>query len=799
MRHTIALNRRWEFTKDPEDGFFIGKKSNCETVELPHTVCETPLNYFDEHEYQMISGYRRTITLPENACGKRVFLHIGAAAHYAEVYVDGKSAGVHKGGYTAFCIDLTEMLKPGVPSVLGIMVDSRETLNIPPFGHVIDYMTYGGLYREVWLKICEESCIEDVFAIPTLPEDYVFGVSPVEGRIETRLRLHNADGMKIRLKVTDDNKTLLVEKTFSAEKSCLMTVPDIKPWDIDSPVLYTLCTELLKDDEPIDNVVTRIGFRKSEFHTDGYYLNGRRIKIRGLNRHQSYPYVGYAMPRSMQRLDADILKSELGLNSVRTSHYPQSQHFIERCDELGLLVFTEIPGWQHIGDDEWKETAVMTTREMVEQYRNHPSVILWGVRINESRDDDEFYARTNAAAHELDPTRPTGGVRYIKKSSLLEDVYTYNDFSHDGKAHGCEKKKNVTSDMAKPYLISEYCGHMYPTKSFDNEEIFAEHALRHARVLNAAALEQDICGSFGWCFFDYNTHRDFGSGDRICYHGVCDMFRNSKLAAAVYSSQSDATPVLEISSDMNIGEHPASVRGRIFAFTNADSVRFYKNGEFISELHPCTEFSALDYPPKELDDLVGERIKTGEGFSEKQATFTRDILNDAARFGMNSISTQSKLKAAWLIARYRMSFEDAYRLYGKYIENWGDSAAQFRFEAIKDGRIVKTVTKEAFTKLHMEARVSHTELIDGDTYDAALIRLRITDQNMNTLRFYFGTVKAKIKGCLCAIGPENVPITGGMGGLYVKTIGKEGRASVTLSATGCEDVTVSFNVSADRK
>ena len=108
-------------------------------------------------------------------------------------------------------------------------------------------------------------------------------------------------------------------------------------------------------------------------------------------------------------------------------------------------------------------------------------------------------------------------MRAHKKSSFLEDVYTYNDFVHDGTNRGCEKKTSVTSDPKKPYLISEYNGHMYPTKAFDWEEHRVEHALRHVRVLDAAAAEGDIAGSFGWCMFDYNTHKDFGSGDRICY------------------------------------------------------------------------------------------------------------------------------------------------------------------------------------------------------------------------------------------------------------------------------------------
>ena len=226
--------------------------------------------------------------------------------------------------------------------------------------------------------------------------------------------------------------------------------------------------------------------------------------------------VAYGVPciSGKDSMKTDILKYELGVNAVRTSHYPQSPYFIDQCDRIGLLVFMEIPGWQHIGDEAWKNQAVINVRDMVMQYRNHTSIILWGVRINESQDDDDFYRRTNAAAHELDPSRPTGGVRAHKKSSFLEDVYTYNDFVHDGTNRGSEKKTSVTSDPKKPYLISEYNGHMYPTKAFDWEEHRVEHALRHVRVLDAAAAEGDIAGSFGWCMFDYNTHKDFGSGDR---------------------------------------------------------------------------------------------------------------------------------------------------------------------------------------------------------------------------------------------------------------------------------------------
>ena len=203
----------------------------------------------------------------------------------------------------------------------------------------------------------------------------------------------------------------------------------------------------------------------------------------------------------------------------------------------GLLVFTELPGWQHIGDAAWKDRACAMLQEMLLQNRNHPSIILWGVRINESVDDDEFYTRTNKIAHALDPSRATSGVRYLEKSHLLEDVYAYNDYSYSGRGPGCEPRSAVTPDLRKGYLISEFGGQQFPAKAFDDEPHRLAQALRHATVLNDAIAQQGVAGALGWCMADYNTHREFGSGDRICYHGVTDLFRNPKLSAAVYASQ----------------------------------------------------------------------------------------------------------------------------------------------------------------------------------------------------------------------------------------------------------------------
>ena len=767
----IDLNNDWlwspEFTTEMIEPVF-SNEDKMEQVRIPHTVKVTPLNYFDDKDYQMVSCYRRTFDAPSEWKGKKVSVTFDAVAHEAEVYINGKFVIKHSCGYTAFTADLTDHIDYGGKNVIAVKCDSRESLNVPPFGFVIDYMTYGGIYREVHLDVKEKDHIRDVF-VSAGADKKVRIKADVEGEGELVAVITGIDSGKVLF-------------AGPCEKECEINVSEAELWSLDDPNLYEL-SMTLRNGESEDTFVTRFGFRDAVFKADGFYLNGEKIKLRGLNRHQCWPYVGYAMPKSMQRMDADILKNELGLNAVRTSHYPQSHHFIDRCDELGLLVFTEIPGWQNIGDDAWKEQAVINTREMVSQYRNHPSIILWGVRINESIDCDELYLRTNKEAHDLDPYRQTSGVRYLKKSSLLEDVYAFNDFSHNGKTSGCEPKKNITPDMDKPYFISEYNGHMFPTKAYDSELHRQEHALRHCNVLESVMSYDDICGSFGWCFFDYNTHKDFGSGDRVCYHGVTDMFRNFKLAAYVYASQNkDIDPVLEISSSMDIGEHPAGNRGEIYILTNCDSVKMYKDDIFIKEYtKDDSTYKNMIAPPILIDDFIGDQMKEGEGFSDRQNKIVKDALNFSAVYGMENMPLRMKLTMAEAMTRYKMKFDDAYMLFGKYIGNWGGKVTKFRFDGIKNGEVVKTVIKSAMTESKLIVDVSSNELIEDATYDVTAIRIKVTDENGNVLSFYNKPAVIETSGPVEILGPALADINGGMGGVYIRSIGEAGNATVKIT------------------
>ncbi len=807
MTHRLYLNDDWLFTEQFEDSLMAPEypENTLQPVRLPHTCKETPFHYFDESLYQMVSGYRRHLLIPADWQGKRILLTFEGAAHDSTVFCNGKKVGEHHCGYTAFTVDLTDNILYGQDNLLCVRLDSRENLNVPPFGYVIDYMTYGGIYRDVRLEVKENVSLSDIFVHTAID----FRSSPVTAQITSEITLTESNGnvtirqyyMPKSTAAGQGSWNLLCEQTVSADTNCdkeialTAAITDPLLWDTEEANLYILKTQLYQDNTLLDETETTFGIREAVFKKDGFYLNGRKLRIRGLNRHQSYPYVGYAMPESMQRLDADFLKKELGLNAVRTSHYPQSNYFLERCDELGLLVFTEFPGWQHIGDDAWKAQAVANAEDMIRQYRNHPSIILWGIRINESPDDDAFYEKTNAVAHKLDPSRPTGGVRAMKKSHLLEDVYTYNDFLHDGEMPGCDPKKKVTSDMEKPYLISEYNGHMYPTKAFDNEERRSEHAIRHANVLDAVAGQPDIAGSFGWCMFDYNTHKDFGSGDRICYHGVMDMFRNPKLAANIYACEQEQTPVLEITSSMDIGEHPGCNRGNIYILSNADSVKMYKNDRFIKEYLPeMSPYKHLKHGPILIDDFIGDSFAQNERFRPKHAKEITDAMNLVARGSLNHIPKRLYLTALKLLLIYHIDFAEVTRLYTKYIGDWGGTATIYRFDAIKDGKVVKSVTKKPVREIRLEAEADHTILTEQHTYDVALVRIRAVDDHGNVLPFYQEPVRLITEGDISIIGPDTIALQGGMGGTYVKSTGRSGRGALLLQSKTAGEIRIPFQI-----
>jgi beta-galactosidase len=596
-RLVLPLNRNWRYSRTVVEGAHMRDfdDSGYERVVIPHTNVRLPWHSFDEKSYEFVSSYRRRFKLPPEARGRRVFMDFEGVMTASTVWINGQRLGEYKGGYTPFSFDLTPHIDFDGENVLAVDVDSRERPDIPPFGYQIDYLTFGGIYREVSLRIVPATFIENVFA---KPKDVLTDHPSLD--VDCYIQHLEGPGEQLRVQVVLRDGERVIDKNFQHLPSSPPTTEPvvhtahfgslsaIKVWDLAHPNLYTVDVLLWRGPHLIDQVSHTIGFREAQFTDHGFELNGKVIKLRGLDRHQTFPWVGQAMPGRAQRRDAQILRNKLKCNIVRNSHYPQSRHFLDACDEIGLLVLEEIPGWQHIGDEPWKLISIDNVGRMIRRDWNHPSIILWGVRINESKDDHSFYVRTNTLAHKLDPTRQTGGIRYFQESEFLEDVFTMNDFGFPLKPPNHPR-----------YLNTEFVGHTYPTKTIDQVERLTEHTLRHARIHDQLASNPQYAGGIGWCAFDYNTHGDFGSGDRICYHGVTDIFREPKPAAGFYKSQCDPAEEVVLEPAFHWARGDASIGfSKAVICSNCDHLKLYIADELVAEVQPDRKaFQHLQYAP----------------------------------------------------------------------------------------------------------------------------------------------------------------------------------------------------------
>ncbi len=698
MRQVLNINTNWQFIQyDEALAQFPGSKLEFKRISLPHNNMVLPHNNFSECEYCFVSWYRREIVIPFEARGKRVFIDFDGVMIAAQVFVNGVAVGnEHRGGFTPFSRDITGFVRFGETNLVSVRVDSTERADIPPFGGLVDYLCFGGIYRDVHLRLTDTVFVENIATLTSQ-------ILEPEKTLKVQARVLNTNQTPVRMTAQAnlwDEENLIASQEIQinlepeSETAAFFQFQHLQValWELEQPKLYRLEVRL----DNGDVLGTQIGFRSAEFREDGgFYLNGKALKLRGLNRHQSFPYIGMAATARLQRKDAEIIKFDLGCNIVRTSHYPQSPHFLDHCDKIGLLVLEEIPGWQHIGDAAWQEVSKLELTAMIDRDRNHPSIIMWGVRINESPDHHDFYSATNQLAHELDPSRVTGGIRCFHGSELLEDVYTMNDFKYD-----------LGTPDAKKYLVTEYAGHMYPTKTFDQEERVVKHMLHHAHVLNQI-YALPIAGGIGWSAFDYNTHAQFGSGDRICYHGVMDIFRQPKLVAALYASQLEPSKrvVLEPMTYWTRGDLDEGRISPLWICSNCDRVVVLLDGVNLGAARRSERFSHLPNPPFVMDHIPGG---WGEHFGELEV-----------RGYINGSLVASKKVAA-------------------------------------DGVPVK-----------LEAQLDDTE-INADGADMTRLSLQATDQYGNIQPFAFDVVKLEVSGPAKIIGPNPVALIGGRVSVFVK-------------------------------
>jgi beta-galactosidase len=602
-------------------------------VTLPHTVAALSWRDWDATTWQNVWIYRRHF---DSAAlrGGRVFIDFDGVMTNATLVLNGHELATHQGGYLPWSVELTGSLVHG-GNVLAVIVDSRW-LAVPPEGAplraaAIDFLQPGGIYRDVRLRVVPEAFISDVFAKPV-------NVLTQHRRVDVTCTVDSGRVTRSPLNLTVDlldgsstlataSATLRISATQSSSTAnlSLTGINDVTLWGPDTPRLYTLRATLSGlPGNATHTYLTRIGFREARFELDGFYLNGYRTPIFGLNRHQLFPFAGMAAPARLQRRDAEILKNDFNCNMVRCAHYPQSPHFLDACDEVGLMVWEEPPGWHYVGGGASQELVASDVRDMVIRDRNRPSVIIWGTRLNETIGHIDLYRRTVQIAHQLDGTRQTSGaMRTQSTTDWTGDVFAFDDYHVDSAGNATL----LPPVNGVPYLVSEAVGTLDGVRYFrwtDPGEVLARQAVMHAQVHEIAQTDPRYAGLLGWTGFDYaSLHGHIW--DNVKWPGVADTFRVSKPGAAFYRSQVDprVQPVIlpVFFWDFAPATAPGGLGPDAMIATNCDRLEIYVGG-----LHAATglpdraRFGHLPYPPVFVDltvspvfvDLMADRTDPPE-------------------------------------------------------------------------------------------------------------------------------------------------------------------------------------------
>ncbi|WP_260191931.1 glycoside hydrolase family 2 protein [Actinophytocola gossypii] len=617
---TVPLVSNWRF-----GGRFVNDNatqpgfddSGYGVVTLPHTVVPLSWRDWNPAAWEHVWIYRKHFDLPPDAAGLRVFLDFDGVLTAGTPWLNGASLGAHRGGYLPFSHEITGRARSS-GNVLAVTVDSRW-LPVPPSGHpsgagAVDYFQPGGIYRPVRLRAVPQAFLADVYARP------VNVLDPVNRRVEVDCTVDAATPLSgdIVVELRDPDGSVVATRTVPAAMTApgrttvhatLTGVDAVRLWDVGEPNLYDVVATLRVDGTAVHDHVARIGFREARFENGGFHLNGRRLTLFGLNRHQIYPYTGMAMPDRVQRHDARILFEEFNCNMVRCAHYPQSTAFLDACDELGMLVFEEVPGWQYVGGAAWQDLVVRDVEQMIRRDRNHPSIVTWGVQVNESAPYRDLYTRTRDLAKRLDPGRQTTGAlhggRYTR-TDFVQDVYSYNDYTHTDQVAPLRPPL-----PGIPFLVSEAVGslagpHFY--RRTDSQAVQARQAYLHGQVHNQAAADSRTAGLLAWQAFDYDSMNGF-TDHRLKCNGVGDTFRVPKLGAAIYQAQVDprVRPVIAPAFYWDFGPgSPANGPGaRAMICANCDRLEVYVGGTHRATVRPdVAGFEYLRYPPSFVDLTV---------------------------------------------------------------------------------------------------------------------------------------------------------------------------------------------------
>jgi beta-galactosidase len=666
-RKITSFNSDWEFLRaDVKDSPIF---HNWEKVTLPHTARLESKVVVSQFQGECV--YRKSFYCPLKK-DELAFLYFEGVMMTAAVYLNGTWMTTHEGGYLPFTVDLTSELKSG-KNVIEVRVNNKDNPQIPPGKPLkdLDFNYYGGIYRNVKLIKTNDIHITDAVHenIPGSGGVFVnfnsFKASTAKAQVLVHVKNESNKSAKIRIEttITDgkgySNRTISTTNDLAGNTSLQVNsevnVAHAELWSPSHPFLYDLTIRVFKDNKLVDEQHQKVGIRFFELKDDGFYLNGSKYELSGTNRHQEYPYVGYGLSDNANWRDAVMIKNA-GFNFVRLSHYPQSESFLDACDELGLIVMDCLPGWQFMGDSTFQVNVKQNLRDMVRRDRNRACVLFWENSLNETLMEPPFTKELNAI---LDEEMPF----YSISCSWIDDP-SYDLFIPARQHAKAPVYWNSYQNGTKHILVAEYGDWEYYAQNAgfqqstfsdlkeeertsrqlrsDGEKRLLQQAFNFQEASNSNHQGKQIIGEANWLMFDYNR----GYSPDLESSGIADIFRIPKFAYDFYKNQvshldSLRDPRLESGYNLSIAtfwtpDSPLNVT----IFSNAEEVELYLNDSLIGRQKPTiNSFSDhLNHPPFhfQVSKFVPGKL-TAVGYANNKEVAFRQVFTPGIPNGMNMV------------------------------------------------------------------------------------------------------------------------------------------------------------------
>lgn len=613
-REVYSMNPAWRFHKGAVEGAETKEFNDKDwtVVSLPDGIEYLPTEASGCINYQGEVWYRKHFTPDAVLKGKKLFLHFEAIMGKSKVFVNGKLLTEHFGGYLPVIADVTDVLDWNGDNVIAVWADNSDDPSYPPgkAQDVLDYTYFGGIYRDCWLIAHNNVFITD----PNYENEVAGGglfvafgkVSDALAEVQLKIHVRNATKnpfsgrVEYMLLQPDGTEVARLSDKIQVKAGRATTVSDRMPvkqpmlWTPSTPTLYNLLVRVLdKEGNVIDGYRRRIGIRSIEFKgKDGFYLNGRPYgkPLIGANRHQDFAVVGNAVANSIHWRDAKKLK-DVGMEIIRNAHCPQDPAFMDACDELGLFVIVNTPGWQFWNDaPEFAQRVYSDIRNVVRRDRNHPSVWLWEPILNETWYPADFAKNTRDIVDAEYPY-PYCYSGSDSEARGHENFPVY--FAHPANMQDASKE----IDPTKTYFtrewgdnVDDWSSHNSPSRVARNwgeqpMRVQAQHyACPYYPVTSYDVLNKQSPQHVGGCLWHSFDHQRGYHPDPF-YGGLMDVFRQPKYSYYMFMAQRPA-----VKNDRNAGSGPmvyiahemTPFSGKdVTVYSNCDEVRltFNKGGK----------------------------------------------------------------------------------------------------------------------------------------------------------------------------------------------------------------------------